>query len=74
MICSHVVISASKVIASDPNGKSDPYCVVYLGHLTEYAHKTEVKKATLDPEWKETFSFRGRSLEPFVTISGQQLQ
>ena len=65
------VISASKVIAKDPNGKSDPYCVVYLGHSTEHAQKTEVKPATLDPVWNETFSFQGKSLEPFVTISGQ---
>ena len=68
------VISASKVIASDPNGKSDPYCVVYLGPSTEHAHKTEVKAATLDPVWNETFYFQGRSLEPLVTVSGQQLQ
>lgn len=64
-----LVIRASKVSACDPNGKSDPYCIVYLGS-TEPSHKTEVKSATLDPVWNETFSFQGKHLSQFVTVSG----
>ena len=51
-----VVIKACKLKASDPNGKSDPYCIISLdGFGSEF--QTKVCPATLDPEWNEAFSF-----------------
>ena len=38
----------------DPNGKSDPYCVVVVG---DNQAKTGVQYNTLNPEWRETLQF-----------------
>jgi len=47
-----VTILAGKNLApKDPNGKSDPYVTVWCGAAKPL--KTKVKKATLNPEWKE---------------------
>lgn len=40
--------------AADPNGKSDPYCVVVLGAQKK---ETPVIKKTLNPVWNEKLSF-----------------
>eukprot|EP01122_Echinamoeba_exundans_P004202 TRINITY_DN14219_c0_g1_i1.p1 TRINITY_DN14219_c0_g1~~TRINITY_DN14219_c0_g1_i1.p1 ORF type:complete len:622 (-),score=159.44 TRINITY_DN14219_c0_g1_i1:68-1933(-) len=40
--------------AADPNGFSDPYCVLSVGTVTR---KTSVKNKTLDPVWNEPFDF-----------------
>lgn len=38
----------------DPNGKSDPYCIINLG---DQQQSTNVQYSTLNPEWRETFKF-----------------
>ena len=43
------IVEAADLLASDPNGKSDPFCVVKLGDMQE--QKTEVIAATLNPKW-----------------------
>ena len=50
------VIKACRLKAADPNGKSDPYCIISLDAFgSEF--QTKVCPATLDPEWNEAFSF-----------------
>jgi len=39
-------------VAKDYNGKSDPYISIWCGATK---NKTKTKKATLEPEWNETF-------------------
>lgn len=70
---SHAVLRASNVAAKDPNGKSDPYCQVYLGATDVMVHKTEVKTGTLEPEWKETFVLYDGELSPFLYSPGKML-
>ena len=43
------IVEAADLLASDANGKSDPFCVVKLGDMQE--QKTEVIPATLNPKW-----------------------
>ena len=43
------VVEAADLLASDANGKSDPFCVVKLGDMQE--QKTEVIPTTLNPKW-----------------------
>lgn len=66
------VVRAASVAAKDPNGRSDPYCVIYLAAASgEHSNRTEVQHSTLDPEWKEMFTFNERALSPFVTHKGR---
>ena len=58
--------------ACDPNGKSDPYCIVYVAS-NDQSRKTEIKPATLDPVWNESFVFQGKTLAPFVTPCGEYI-
>ena len=58
------VISATGLLAGDASGFSDPYAKVHLGQV---AHKTHVKKKTLDPEWDEQFDFHGTLAEMVAT-------
>ena len=60
---------------SDVGGKADPYCVLYLLGITDNdkLQKTEVKTATLDPEWDERFVWTVADLEPFVVRIGECL-
>ena len=46
------VVEAADLLASDPNGKSDPFCVVKLGESQEQA--TPVISNTLNPRWNHT--------------------
>ena len=46
------VVEAADLLASDPNGKSDPFCVVKLGDMQEL--KTDVIPTTLNPKWNCT--------------------
>ncbi len=59
---------------SDLGGKADPYCVLYLLGVNEHDKglKTEVKSATLDPEWGERFVWNELELEPFTVRIGIQ--
>jgi len=43
------VVEAADLQATDPNGRSDPFCVVKLGDAQE--HITDVRPATLNPKW-----------------------
>jgi len=51
------VIKARNIAALDPNGKSDPYCVVTVDGPVEQQQKTEIMNATLEPEWNKSFEF-----------------
>ena len=46
------VVEAADLMASDPNGKSDPFCVVKLGESQEQA--TPVVNNCLNPRWNHT--------------------
>ncbi|EAY10953.1 C2 domain containing protein, partial [Trichomonas vaginalis G3] len=50
------VISATKLVAMDSNGKSDPYVVLKYNKDGE-PQKTEICKKTLNPEWNQDFTF-----------------
>jgi len=65
------VIKGSKLAVKDPNGKSDPFCTVYLGGTDLRVHKTETKPHTLNPVWNQTFSFYGIDLQPFLHSFGE---
>lgn len=65
------VLRAANLAAKDPNGKSDPYCQVYLGATEVIVHRTEIKPGTLDPEWKETFVIYDGELTPFLYSPGE---
>ena len=50
------VVRARNLKAADPNGKSDPYCILSVdGGGTEY--QTKLCLATLEPEWNQSFTF-----------------
>lgn len=55
------VVEARNLPAADLNGKSDPYVQLTLKNVV---HKTKVVKATLNPTWKETFTFAAGSFNP----------
>ena len=61
---------ASKLVAKDPNGKSDPFCVIHLGSPGEHNFKTEVKNGTLEPVWDEGFTIQSKQLSPYVFTAG----
>lgn len=48
------VIAGKSLAPKDYNGKSDPYIVVSIG--AEKKFKSKSKKATLEPQWDETFT------------------
>ena len=49
-----LVVAGRDLLVMDPNGKSDPYCVVTVGDQEE---KTCVQYSTVNPEWRETLHF-----------------
>ena len=49
------VVEAADLLASDPNGKSDPFCVVKLGESQEQA--TPVVNNCLNPRWNHTVQY-----------------
>ena len=52
-----LVLKARSIAALDPNGKSDPYCIVIVDGSVEQQQKTETINATLEPEWNKSFKF-----------------
>ena len=48
------VVEAADLLASNANGKSDPFCVVKLGESQELA--TPIIMGTLNPRWNHTVS------------------
>eukprot|EP00002_Diphylleia_rotans_P001016 TRINITY_DN10556_c0_g1_i10.p1 TRINITY_DN10556_c0_g1~~TRINITY_DN10556_c0_g1_i10.p1 ORF type:complete len:1388 (+),score=278.91 TRINITY_DN10556_c0_g1_i10:174-4166(+) len=48
------VIEAKGLLAMDPGGTSDPYCIIKVGKQTQ---KTKVIPKTLNPFWNEKLSF-----------------
>ena len=67
------MVRAAKLASRDPNGKSDPYCRVYLGATDHILHRTEVKQCTLNPEWMETFTLFETELAPFLHTQSESL-
>ncbi|XP_065887674.1 myotubularin-related protein 2-like isoform X2 [Dysidea avara] len=59
MSCTLVVevVKARNIAALDPNGKSDPYCIVIVDGSAEQQQKTDILNATLEPEWNKSFQF-----------------
>ena len=67
----HTVCSAQDVVAADPTGKSDPYCLVSLAGSSEPTFRTETCLATLNPVWNQSFTFPPSSLTPFIHSTSQ---
>jgi len=56
------IIAGRDLLACDSNGKSDPYCLIWIEGLggtlvDKKPKKTHTKKKTLSPQWDETFVF-----------------
>ncbi|XP_076396435.1 C2 and C2B_Munc13-like domain-containing protein staccato isoform X2 [Megachile rotundata] len=49
------VIEAKELVSKDANGKSDPFCALYLESAPTRRYNTAVKTATLSPVWEEHF-------------------
>ncbi|XP_053984582.1 protein unc-13 homolog 4B-like isoform X1 [Hylaeus volcanicus] len=49
------VIEAKELVSKDSNGKSDPFCALYLESAPTRRYNTAVKTATLCPVWEEHF-------------------
>ena len=45
------VVKAEDLTASDPNGKSDPFCVL---HFSQQEESTPVVPNSLNPKWNHT--------------------
>ena len=45
------VVKAEDLMASDPNGKSDPFCVL---HFNQQEESTPVVPNSLNPKWNYT--------------------
>lgn len=51
------VLRARDILALDPNGRSDPYCIVSVDGSAEQQQKTDIINATLEPQWNKAFQF-----------------
>ncbi|KAL0130108.1 hypothetical protein PUN28_002009 [Cardiocondyla obscurior] len=49
------VIEARELVSKDSNGKSDPFCALYLESGPTRRYNTAVKTCTLSPIWEEHF-------------------
>ncbi|XP_014616448.1 PREDICTED: BAI1-associated protein 3-like isoform X4 [Polistes canadensis] len=49
------VIEAKELVSKDANGKSDPFCALYLESAPTRRYNTAVKTFTLSPVWEEHF-------------------
>lgn len=49
------VSEAKELVPKDANGKSDPFCVLYLESSPTRRYNTAVKTETLTPVWQERF-------------------
>lgn len=56
------IVRGKKLLAKDVGGTSDPYVkAVITPGKKKYYLETKIKMKTLNPEWKETFYFEGKS-------------
>ncbi|KAI4311851.1 hypothetical protein MLD38_036714 [Melastoma candidum] len=60
------VIEARNILAMNPNGLRDPYATLRLGR---YRFRTKVVKKSLNPVWREEFSFRVDDLKDDLVIT-----
>ncbi|XP_011687719.1 PREDICTED: protein unc-13 homolog D isoform X4 [Wasmannia auropunctata] len=49
------IIEARELVSKDSNGKSDPFCALYLESAPTKRYTTAVKTCTLSPIWEEHF-------------------
>lgn len=49
------VVEAKDLVPKDANGKSDPFCILYLESVPTKRYNTAVKTETLAPIWQEHF-------------------
>ncbi|XP_046623999.1 protein unc-13 homolog 4B isoform X3 [Neodiprion virginianus] len=49
------VIEAKELVSKDADGKSDPFCALYLESVPTRRYNTAVKTSTLSPVWEEHF-------------------
>ena len=61
------VVQGRNLTVMDPNGKSDPYCIVVVG---DQQQTTTIQYSTLNPEWRETFKFELSAI-PQMNDSGR---
>jgi hypothetical protein len=57
------VVKAEDLKASDPNGKSDPFCVL---HFSQQEENTPVVNSSLNPKWNYTVQFNVHDLNKDV--------
>ncbi|KAF8764801.1 BAI1-associated protein 3 like protein [Argiope bruennichi] len=57
------VIEAMDLVATDPDGLSDPFCKIWLNDRKIFYKSTEVKEHTLNPMWNEKFRFNLHDLK-----------
>ena len=51
------MLRARGILALDPNGRSDPYCILSVDGTAEQQQKTDIISATLEPQWNKAFHF-----------------
>eukprot|EP00727_Mastigamoeba_balamuthi_P009433 m51a1_g5111 hypothetical protein (1015) ;mRNA; f:342713-346810 len=59
------LVAANNVQSADPNGFSDPYCILKLGHVK---HRSKTIKKTLNPRWDEKFSFKNVNMQDSLIV------
>ena len=61
------MLKGRDLVASDTNGRSDPYCIVWVGQKN---FRTSVQHCTLNPEWMQSMTFLSDALKDFATLKG----
>lgn len=61
------IVEAKEIPAKDPNGLSDPFCVVYV-NSRDMAQRTKVVPMSLNPIWKQYFTLYDIFLENYKYI------
>ncbi|XP_048584999.1 uncharacterized protein LOC5520963 isoform X2 [Nematostella vectensis] len=63
------VVEGRNLPVMDPNGKSDPYCIVAVG---DQEQRTAVQYNTINPEWRETLQFEVAGVPQLMQIDGDE--